>query len=104
MTKKEKRTKPAKSNKLRDFQNYKYSYETKLMRFDIREINTKYWYKYISKGIAIFFTICFGFIAILNYIYNIPIPSEIKIGIPISTGFISDIPSIIISLFRKSPT
>ncbi len=70
---------------------------------DIRERDTYFIIKIISKGIAIFFTICFGFIAIFNYVNNIPIPTEIKIGVPLSAGFISDIPNTLLSIFKKSP-
>ncbi len=70
---------------------------------DIRDRDTFYIIKIITKGVVIFFTICFGFITIFNYINNIPIPTEIKIAMPLSAGFIRDLPNTLLSIFKKSP-
>lgn len=73
------------------------------MNLDIPEIHTKYWNKYITMGITIVFTISFGFISILNYINNIPIPIEIKIGISLASSLIGDFPNNINNFLKKTP-
>lgn len=78
-------------------------YQIQNMDRDIREIDTRFWTKYISKWIAIAFTVCFGVIAIVEYYHNTPFSSIIKIGIPISAIFIDDLPKQIISLLKRSP-
>jgi hypothetical protein len=88
---------------LRKFQKHKQSYEMNLMDLDLREIHTKFWFKYISKGIAILITAGFSFIAFLNYVKNIPIPTEIKIAIPFSASFITDVGDYLIKFLRKPP-
>lgn len=100
---KHKKPKNTDSEEIRKFQKYKLHYEMNLMDLDVREIQTKYWFKFISKGIAIVFTVVFGFIAILNYANNIPIPTEMKFGIPVLASIVRDVPEYLIKFLRKPP-
>lgn len=86
-----------------DFKIRKALFQIQNMDRDIRDRDTNYILKVISKGIAIIFTISFGIVAIHNYLQNIPISNEIKIGIPLSASFTSDFPNTIINLFKKTP-
>lgn len=60
--------------------------------------------KLLYKVVALIFIVCIGFNYLKDYhLHNIPIPLEAKIGLPIVSAYVNNIPKNIITLFKKFP-
>lgn len=85
-----------------EFEKYKLSYDMKVMDRSIRDIDSKYWIKIVSKIVGLGFTIGFGLIALIKCSKGLPFSNEIFFGIPTSSLCIID-GNTILNLFKRTP-
>lgn len=84
------------------FEKYKLSYEMKVMDRSIREIDSKHYIRLVSKIVGLFFTVGFGFIALIKCSKGLPVSYEILFGIPSSSLCLIDV-SNILNFFKRTP-